>query len=319
MSNHVQNIDLNAAMSNLPTEPIKPSGRVEQPVLRSTISAGGSVTGEAVQKNMEGSTADKPTGSPVFTAIRDKMGNRQHASEATLDSIVTVDGIGEMELRSAINAGFVTKNGDGSFSAGNGEAPQEQQQEQHDDLQGAALPEAEEAHVKQLMEAGASAGDQLAILADIAKGGGIDSHNLSRAASSIGIEPERLHGAIGKVTEYFQKQAEASIGSTIGGLEPAAVWEWAWQEMPRELEKAIYDHGHLRSPRGYAPIAQKFIEQMDQHSPDAILNAELGDGIKSVHRDHSGHMVLTAANGATMTWQAAVKAGLLNVSKGSRG
>ena len=53
---------------------------------------------------------------------------------------------------------------------------------------------------------------------------------------------------------------------------------------------------------------------MDEHSPDAILNADLGEGIRRTYRDHNGAIVLEDANGRGYTWKSAIRAGLVKLS-----
>ena len=43
-----------------------------------------------------------------------------------------------------------------------------------------------------------------------------------------------------------------------------------------------------RNPHVYSDIAKTYGERLDEIDPEAILNADLGDGITRVHRDEAG-------------------------------
>ncbi len=98
------------------------------------------------------------------------------------------------------------------------------------------------------------------------------------------------------------------------GVEPEALWEYYNQptNLPK-LQAAVRQHAMTRSTAAYGELAKEFLSNLDTIDPAAILEADFG-GKGSAHRDANGKIVVTSPNGTTMSWAAAVKAGLVRAA-----
>ena len=267
---------------------------------------------------MEGSTADVETGVPVFKSIVNETGDQRISiHDANMDSRVTLQNGMEMTIRSALEAGFVSQDGEGSFKAGPVDSGAQEKAPEDKDLDptdaGEFLPDADEAVMQELID-NTSAHDQVSIIQDITSGDGtMDENTINRAASEAGLEPAVMHGKIASVAEAMRTQASAVVEKH--GVSADDVFEWANEpaNLPT-LQAAVKKHAMTRSPAAYGEIAKSYILAMDEHSPDAILNADLGEGIRRTYRDHNGAIVLEDANGRGYTWKSAIRAGLVKLS-----
>ena len=143
--------------------------------------------------------------------------------------------------------------------------------------------------------------------------GEIDPHLINRISSEAGLEPTVMHGKIESVASAMRTQASAAVAKH--GVDPEALW--AWSNEPANvgaLQAAVRKHAMTRSTAAYGEIAKSYILAMDEHSPDAILSADLGDGIRRTYRDDHGAIVLEDANGRSYTWKSAVRSGLVQLS-----
>ncbi len=263
---------------------------------------------------MTGSSANIRTGVDVFKSIVSANGDQRISiHEADMDSRITLANGMEMTIKSALDAGFV-KEQDGTFVAGDVDSSAEVKDQDLDPSDaGEFLPEADEATFKDIID-NTSAQDQVSIINDITTGDGqIDMNTINRAASEAGIEPAAMAGKVNSVAVAMRDQASRAVAKH--GVDAEAVWEYANQpENVGTLQAAVRKHAMTRSTAAYGDIAKSYILAMDEHSPDAILSADLGDGIKRTYRDHNGTIVIEDASGRGYSWKSAVRSGLVRLS-----
>ena len=311
---------LERAMSNLDGGPELGAqvNRSDERPIGTNLHSDGRV--EHVQHNVvEGSTADIQTGTPVFKQILSADGSqRLIINDADMDSRVTLRNGFELTIRSALESGYVAQLADGSFIDGPNAvegSPEKAAEDKNLDPSDAGefLPEADEAVMKELVET-TSAQDQVSVIQDITSGDGtINEHTVARAASEAGVEPAVMHGKIASVAEAMKTQASAAVAKH--GVDPEAVWDWANEPANvGTLQAAVRKHAMARSTASYGDIAKSYVLAMDEHSPDAILSADLGDGIKRTYRDDHGAIVIEDANGRGYTWKSAIRSGLVKLA-----
>ena len=263
---------------------------------------------------VQGSSASVRTGVDVFKSIVSANGDQRISiHEADMDSRITLANGMEMTIKSALDAGFV-KEHDGTFVAGDVDSSAEVKDQDLDPSDaGEFLPEADEATFKDIID-NTSAQDQVSIINDITTGDGqIDMNTINRAASEAGIEPAAMAGKVNSVAVAMRDQASRAVAKH--GVDAEAVWEYANQpENVGTLQAAVRKHAMTRSTAAYGDIAKSYILAMDEHSPDAILSADLGDGIKRTYRDHNGTIVIEDASGRGYSWKSAVRSGLVRLS-----
>ena len=267
---------------------------------------------------MQGSSADVATGVDVFKSIVSANGDQRISiHDADMESRVTLQNGMEMTIRSALEAGFISQDGEGSFKAGPVDSSAEVEKAPEDqDLDptdaGEFLPPADEAVMQELID-NTSAHDQVSIINDITSGNGmLDEHTINRAASEAGLDPAVMHGKIESVAGAMRTQASAAVAKH--GVDPEAVWSHFNEpaNLPK-LQAAVREHAMTRSTASYNVLAQEYVENLDTIDPEAILSADFG-GQGKAHRDANGKIVVTDANGTTYTWKSAVKAGIIKLS-----
>lgn len=307
-----------AMQSDGPPEPGVQVSRSDEGVLRTSIHGDGSVSHEHL-KPMKGSTADRPLGTDAVANIRSLEGTPQTVNSMTEDSIVTLHGGGEVKLSDAIEAGLVVLTDDGSLVQGRDAPPvaksvEKEPQEVHEDLKAVSLPNEADEQAMEALIADTAPSTQIEAIAEFAKDGEISARLISQGASEAGIEPSEMHDRLAGIQQSMFNQASDRVAKM--GIDPASLWEHANIHMREALGKAAHAQLTKRTLHDYDNLSREYILTMDDHSPDAILNGQLGEGIKSVHRDDKGVIVLTDTNGASYSWKAAVRAGLVKLSRG---
>jgi hypothetical protein len=183
------------------------------------------------------------------------------------------------------------------------------QQETQDDAQ--ALPDASvEANLADLASV-ISPSTQVSVLQQlIANDGTLHPNTLARAAGESGLEPTILNDRIDTVVEGFQAQTDAMLKG-MGAEDPSRFYEWCMEHREADLRKAMSQHAMERNTRGYQPLFNAYVETLAEHSPQDILNASFGSGIKAQMVDRQ--VVLEIPGHGRMTYRSAVKAGLITV------
>lgn len=242
------------------------------------------------------------------------------------NSIVNIGGV-ETTVRAAMAAGYVQQNQDGTFSMVSQEARQQaQQQRQQEKAQAeaealgmdgtdAALDQSAEAtiatfanHVSPTTAVGA--------VLDIANGLPIRDSHITQAASQMGKEPAQVRAMVDQVRGAFEAQARSVVDRV--GPHADDVFAWASQDPKgRDLMKqAIQDQALKRTTSGYQKVAQAYLENLDAHNPEALLNAQLGEGLE-IRKGQNGKLILKTPKGE-MEYRSAIKAGLIKISKARR-
>ena len=262
------------------------------------------------------------TGGSVMATVRSSWGETRGPHNASPDDLVTYQGM-DITVAVAEQLGVLRRNSfglleDAQASGGSSPTGDAQQRLDQRDAQAQADHDAVEAF-SPAVEAGISAvietvdpGTQVDILSQLASKGEVSSGAIERLASQAGIQPHEAARFVDGVAKEFEAQAKTTLAKA--GVDDFDHFsEWVSQHHASELEAAIMAHGMNRNTRGYLPLAQAYVEAMDDHSPDAILSAEFGSGIRAFRAD-GGEIVLSVPGQGTYGWKAAVRAGLVKVS-----
>lgn len=242
--------------------------------------------------------ARTPSGSP-----------RQGTLQPT--DVISIAGT-ETTVQNAEALGLIERDAQGRYIAvpEGARALQEQPQETYEDA-GEALPDASvEANLADLA-ASITPGTQVAIAMQLINDGVVNQNTLARAAGEGSLEPGDLNERLSTVIGGFQAQADKTLKS-LGADDPQGFYEWARENHPQALRKAMNDHIMERTTKGYAPLYQTYVETLDAHSPEDILAAELGGGIKA--RMEGKTVLLDIPGHGVMSYRSAIKAGLIRVS-----
>ncbi len=233
----------------------------------------------------------------------------------TDDSIVTLPDGTEARVKDLVTVGILQANPDGTYSEAPRHSPsQKSEVSEQGDSDQSEQPEYFSDDTEDTINAIGRMVDQSTIwgaLNRIAAGEDIDNY-LGRAASQVGKEPGEMAEIINGLRSQFEGQAYKVVSDM--GLDPQQCFEWVRNNKPRELHQAIMDHAVKRTTSGYKQLAGEFLADMDKMNPDAILNADLGEGILEA-RKVGNEVVLKTATMGEIPWKAAVKMGLLKVGR----
>jgi hypothetical protein len=233
--------------------------------------------------------------------------------ELQMSDIVNVPGGGETTLQNAISLGLVERDQSGRWIA----VPDGAAKILAESAPKEAPADEGEAFANPTIEANlgdlcsiTSGTTQVAVLQQLVNTGEVLPGTLARAASEGGIEPSVLNDRITTVVEGFQSQAETVLKG-MGADDASLFWDWAQANRKDELKRAMTAHAMERTTKGYQPLFQTYVETLDAHSPEDILAAQLGDGIKVQKID--GKVILDIPGYGRTTYRSAIKAGFITV------
>jgi len=157
---------------------------------------------------------------------------------------------------------------------------------------------------------GATPGVQMRGLMELTDTGSLSTNTLNAAATEMGIHPNELRGRVEQVLQGFHTQAARSV-ERLGCEDAEHFFAWAHANKGQAMQDAMRKHGTERSTAAYGPLYQAYVEDMANHSPDAILSAEFGDGVKAYQRD--GRILVNVPGFGELPFQSAVRAELIRV------
>jgi hypothetical protein len=295
---------------------VTPGENLVSPQDRSiSIRTGGAVSysgGEAQTINAYSSFNTASLDPSQGLQARTKTGSPRQG-ELQMSDIVKVPGGGETTLQNAVSLGLVERDQSGRWVAvpdGAAKiiaesAPQEVPQDEGEAFSNPAV----ETALADICST-VSGTTQVSVLQQLVNNGEIHQNTLNRAASESGIAPSELSQRLDGVVQGFQHQAETVLKG-MGADDPSQFWEWAQATHKDDLKRAMTAHAMERTTKGYAPLFQTYIETLDSHSPEDILSAEFGSGIKAQKID--GKIVLDIPAYGRMTYRSAIKSGLITV------
>jgi len=147
------------------------------------------------------------------------------------------------------------------------------------------------------------------IMTELAQGKGITEGVLKQYAQETGITTESARTIAGDIHRQFVKQAEQTVEAW--GFNAETFFEYAWQNHPEMMGKAIEQHGYSRSTQGYKEIACQLLLDAAKEDPNQILNANFGPGYAA--RLVNGKVVIRTPKGE-MSWEAYVRRGNFKVN-----
>ncbi|MET0012047.1 MAG: hypothetical protein ABW088_00200 [Sedimenticola sp.] len=278
--------------------------------------------------------SDVPQNSSGIATARDRSsGASQIGGSISDDSIVTIGGM-EMRVGDAVAAGAIVKNGDGTYSDNYAPSkhqsahqspskpknplaintPQTSQQEvikeQVQQVPVSARLDGETEQLFQEFTASLPGAVSQHVMNTFADGQELPQSFVGQLASENHVEPYVMQEKIDAIREAFAVQAGQEIAKY--GLDPTSVKEWAQENVPEVLKQAVFQQFNLRTTEGYHDVVNTYLANLDQIDPDAILDAELGEGI-TTQVGPDGVVLLNTPHGQ-FSWSGAVRAGLVNVS-----
>lgn len=277
-------------------------------------------SGGSVSLNVGGETTTRGSASQINTAdmigeaaglvCRSATGSPRSASNLSPSDIVQVGGL-EMSVAQAERLGFITKDVSGAWSetgaadtVGNEPPPAAPEES------GEALSDTKAESVLADLCSTVSGGTQVSVLHQIVNEGTINPASIARAASEAGIHPNQMAESINAIHAGFEAQAFSTLKG-LGSDDPQEFFNWAYQERPGDLKKAMMDHAMNRTTAGYSAMYGAYVESIADSDPEMILGAQFGSGITAAKAN--GAVVLNIPGMGQVSFKAAVKAGLVKV------
>lgn len=157
------------------------------------------------------------------------------------------------------------------------------------------------------------AGAQLRAMTEIISKGEVSADTLRAMADTAGVSPQRLQTDLAQVQDAFAGQAAKFVMGS-GVTNPEAFFDWAEQHHRGEFKDAMNQHVMDRNPKTYAKLVGKYLASGDSSIPDDVMEATSSSGVSV--RKVDGQVVLDLPGIGTMSYAAAVRQGLVKVSRG---
>ena len=313
-------------------------------VVRATI-IDGVASYEQLRGGQQGNNEIAPQpGQGILNGARTTSGSPVAPADVRDDTVLYFDG-GSAQAKHLVAAGYVIKNADGSYSdprakpsttgtpalpagttlptkqmaeaaarAERAEAAREAERVEQA-MQDAGVPRHEafaEPVAEQLatqLSQDLDGSTQAAAAREFVTTGELSPRTIQEFAHQMGVDSDTASKVTGRMVEAFTAQATGVAESY--GIEPSALWAWAHENHPADINKAMTQQIRGRSTAGLHSIAQRYIENLDQIDEAAILTAPLGNGVK-VRKE--GSKVVVETGGRSFTWKSAVRSGLIRIS-----
>lgn len=263
----------------------------------------------------------------IVATAHTKTGMPISPDRITDDSIVYVKGR-EVSVRSALSAGYLVRDPDGTLREP-GQGPQNRNTSQsrseptdqayeeerpdlgpsEEDLEGLG-----DDHLEGLISSVAEAAPQqdvVSVINAVSSGEELPGQAFNQIADSMGLSRDEAMEQYETIRSAFEEQAYRAVEETTG-IDAEAVFEWARENAPSDLTKAIRSQAMNRSTAGYRELATKYFENLDSIDPDALLSAQYPEGVRAVQE--GGRVVLETPQGA-IPWRLAVRKGIAKVSR----
>ena len=278
------------------------------------------VTHEIVGTRSMSGRDPAPTGDAL--SVHEPGGRRLLLSEVTPRSLVTIAGV-ETDVRSAIHAGLLRQNADGSYASVNAvlnaapaaTAPTEQQQQpdQRSDQpqtdQATAVEPLADQEAEQIMSHAVSKmspGLGNAVLSEIVStDGNLSATTTEQLASALGVSPEEATRRMDKVVGAFTEQANAALGGNH-----AMILEYARAHQPQALRDAMTRQARDGTTAGYRALARSFTEDLATYNPSALLATEFAKA-NGVREERDGQITVEVPGMGRVGWRAAVRSGAI--------
>lgn len=160
---------------------------------------------------------------------------------------------------------------------------------------------------------GTPEGGQIRAMTDIIANGEVSLDTIRAMAGASGVSPQQLQADLAKVQDAFAGQA-AKAFQAAGVPDPDAFVAWAEQHHRGEFRDAMSQHVMDRNPKAYAKLVGKYLASGDGSIPDDIMEATSSSGVRV--RKVDGQVVLDLPGIGTMSYAAAVRQGVVRLSRG---
>jgi hypothetical protein len=189
------------------------------------------------------------------------------------------------------------------------ETPTEEESE-NPELRHDALPQEAE-QTFEAITSGVSPTTLSRAMHEVANTNELSERTLSNVASEMGVEPQHVQGQMATVRAAMETQAMDAVAAR--GVDPTNFMSWVYATHPEEMQKAIAHHITRRQTSGYEALVDRYSQQLDKIDPEAIMNSNLAQFCSRDPR--TGQIVVRTPEGTTMTWAAAVRAGVVRLQR----
>jgi hypothetical protein len=270
-------------------------------------------------------TAEVSNGETGVLSTANRDGTPRRASELKPTDRVTVNGF-ETTVANALRLGMIDRDSHTgifrnatpeAFKEATGEAAAERAKEaavkaeaeraQREQAAKLSNPDAEAAATE--LANTVTEGDRVAAVLQMIESGEVTPSTLARAASHAQIEPSALQAKLVTAMSGYTSQAQTYAAER--GIDFDHFAAWARANHMTDVKQAAVAHATQRDVSAWSGLMQRYMNGLDRIAPEFILGARFPNG-GSAHMDGATRQVIiTMPNGETVSWSAALRAGLL--------
>ncbi len=257
----------------------------------------------------------------VLATGRTQSGMRRHMAALTPTDLVTINGT-PLEVRTALNLGYLEGSpgnyrdtGLAAKEVAAGGAPAAPKSDAKPDYTGneTAFEDHRTENLLGSIASATHAGAQIRALVDVTSKGEVSADTIRAMADTAGVSPQQLQADLAKVQDAFAGQAAKAFRA--GGVsDPDDFVAWAEQHHGGEFRDAMSQHVMDRNPKAYAKLVSKYLASSDSSIPADIMDATSSTGVRV--RKVDGQFVLDLPGIGTMSYAAAVRQGVVRLSRG---
>ncbi|MDP3255376.1 hypothetical protein [Bosea sp. (in: a-proteobacteria)] len=262
-----------------------------------------------------------PSNADILATGRTQSGFQRAPAELGLNDLVTING-DPTTVKVALRLGYLSgKAGDfkdtglaakEAGGAGAQDAPKSDVQPDYTGNETAFDDRSAENLFGHIVH-GTPEGAQIRAMTDVIAKGEVSTDTIRAMADAARVSPQTLQADLAKVQDAFAGQA-AKAFRAAGVTDPDGFVEWAERHHRGEFKDAMSQHVMDRNPKAYAKLVSKYLASGESSIPADLMEATSETGV--VVRKVDGQVVLDLPGIGTMSYAAAVRQGLVKLSRG---
>ncbi|WP_342070566.1 hypothetical protein [Yoonia algicola] len=284
------------------------------------VSANGTVTANTPAEYTQGQ--DMPANGGVMATVQSHSGGGIYGRNPTGKDTVDIGGM-RTHIDNAVRMGLLVRNGDGTFS----DVPQAATLKDPTDKavkaptkeapkaapESVSFGEAGDAAMQELMT-GQNPGDLFKTVDSVLHMGALDKQTIERMASKAGVEPQEMETKVTTVWAGAQEAAADLLHEAgVGNEEAFEAFLASNPQAQKNMLEAARNFFVYHKTEGLKTMADVYMMQADKFDTDGIREMLTEAGY--AFSDKAGGGLDVIVSGTKVSWEVAVKQGIITFSK----